>query len=92
MLEWKNTQRTSYLVDNPVKIEVLLAYDIADFYVRFEGTTAIKTIGYLRTIGIVDYNEIRNLFINATLEDHEIKNAYISYMLYPDVYFTVMKY
>lgn len=91
MLEWKNTTRNNYLVDNPVKIEILLAHDIAGFYQRFEGIMAVKIISYLKTVGIVDYNEIRNLFIISTFEDHEIKNAYVSYMLYPNVYFTVIK-
>lgn len=91
MLEWKNTTRNNYLVDNPVKIEILLAHDIAGFYQRFEGVMAVKIISYLKTIGIVDYNEIRNLFIDSTFEDHEVSNAYVSYMLYPKVYFTVIK-
>lgn len=91
MIEWKNTTRNNYLVDNPVKIEILLAQDIAGFYQRFEGIMAVKIISYLKTIGIVDYNEIRNLFIISTFEDHKIKNAYVSYMLYPNIYFTVIK-
>lgn len=89
-MEYTDNTRNSFLVDNPVKIEVLLARDIMGFYERFDGITAVKVISYLKTIGILRYDDIRQLFINATLEDHEIKNAKVSYMLYPDEYFTVM--